>query len=74
MQDGKHVILCVDDDPDILEYLQIVGRPPLEGEFAAEAGRSPGGDQRGLDRKGAGTAHGIEQRLGAVVPRQKIIS
>lgn len=24
MQDGKHVILCVDDDPDILEYLKVV--------------------------------------------------
>jgi len=24
MQDGKHVILCVDDDPDILECLQLV--------------------------------------------------
>jgi len=28
MQDGKHVILCVDDDPDILSFLKIV----LEGE------------------------------------------
>ena len=24
MQDGKHVILCIDDDPDILEYLETV--------------------------------------------------
>jgi DNA-binding response OmpR family regulator len=24
MQDGKHVILCVDDDPDIREYLKVV--------------------------------------------------
>ena len=24
MQDGKHVILCIDDDPDILECLQLV--------------------------------------------------
>ena len=24
MQDGKHVILCVDDDPDILEALRMV--------------------------------------------------
>ena len=24
MQDGKHVILCVDDDPDLLEALQLV--------------------------------------------------
>lgn len=24
MQDGKHVILCIDDDPDILECLRIV--------------------------------------------------
>ncbi len=24
MQDGKHVILCIDDDPDILEYLDTV--------------------------------------------------
>lgn len=24
MQDGKHVILCVDDDPDILTFLKIV--------------------------------------------------
>jgi DNA-binding response OmpR family regulator len=28
MQDGKHVILCVDDDPDILSFLKIV----LKGE------------------------------------------
>ena len=24
MQDGKYVILCVDDDPDIIEYLKVV--------------------------------------------------
>jgi CheY-like chemotaxis protein len=24
MQDGKHVILCIDDDPDILECMQLV--------------------------------------------------
>lgn len=24
MQDGKHVILCIDDDPDILESLSLV--------------------------------------------------
>ncbi len=24
MQDGKHVILCIDDDPDILSFLRIV--------------------------------------------------
>ncbi|MCP4544909.1 MAG: response regulator [bacterium] len=24
MQDGKHVILCIDDDPDILSFLKIV--------------------------------------------------
>lgn len=24
MQDGKHVILCVDDDPDILESLKVI--------------------------------------------------
>jgi DNA-binding response OmpR family regulator len=24
MEGGKHVILCVDDDPDILEYLKVV--------------------------------------------------
>jgi len=24
MQDGKYVILCVDDDPDIREYLKVV--------------------------------------------------
>ncbi len=24
MEDGKHVILCVDDDPDIVEYLKVV--------------------------------------------------
>ncbi len=28
MKDGKHVILCVDDDPDILSYLKVV----LKGE------------------------------------------
>ncbi|MEW6750989.1 MAG: response regulator [Candidatus Latescibacterota bacterium] len=24
MRDGKHVVLCVDDDPDVLEYLRVV--------------------------------------------------
>ena len=24
MKDGKHVILCVDDDPDVLSFLQVV--------------------------------------------------
>ena len=24
MQEGKHVILCVDDDPDVCEYLRAV--------------------------------------------------
>jgi DNA-binding response OmpR family regulator len=24
MQDGKHIILCIDDDPDILESLRVV--------------------------------------------------
>lgn len=24
MQDGKYVILCLDDDPDILEYLEMI--------------------------------------------------
>ena len=24
MKDGKHVILCVDDDPDVLSYLKLV--------------------------------------------------
>lgn len=24
MRDGKYVILCVDDDPDVLEYLRVV--------------------------------------------------
>jgi DNA-binding response OmpR family regulator len=34
MQDGKHVILCIDDDPDILSFLQIV----LEAEGYLYAG------------------------------------
>ena len=34
MQDGKHVILCIDDDPDILSFLKIV----LEAEGYAYAG------------------------------------
>ena len=40
MQDGKHVILCVDDDPDILECLRIVleaeGYIMAEGSSAEE--------------------------------------
>lgn len=37
MQDGKYVILCVDDDPDVLQYLQII----LEGnEYVAAKARS----------------------------------
>ena len=35
MQDGKHVILCVDDDPDILSFLRIVLE--AEGYVMAEA-------------------------------------
>ena len=35
MQDGKHVILCVDDDPDILEFLKIVLE--AEGYVCVEA-------------------------------------
>jgi DNA-binding response OmpR family regulator len=34
MQDGKHVILCIDDDPDILSFLKIV----LEAEGYVYAG------------------------------------
>ena len=34
MKDGKYVILCVDDDPDILSFLKIV----LEAEGYAFAG------------------------------------
>jgi len=34
MQDGKHVILCIDDDPDILSFLEIV----LEAEGYIYAG------------------------------------
>jgi len=34
MQEGKHVILCVDDDPDILSFLKTV----LEAEGYAFAG------------------------------------
>lgn len=35
MQDGKHVILCIDDDPDILSFLRIVLE--AEGYVVAEA-------------------------------------
>ena len=35
MQDGKYVILCVDDDPDILSFLRIVLE--TEGYVMAEA-------------------------------------
>lgn len=34
MQDAKHVILCIDDDPDILSFLEIV----LEAEGYVYAG------------------------------------
>lgn len=41
MRDGKHVILCVDDDPDILTALRIVlearGYVVVEAATAAEA-------------------------------------
>ena len=35
MQDGKHVILCIDDDPDIIETLKIVleAKSELYGEI-----------------------------------------
>ena len=36
MKDGKHLILCVDDDPDILSFLEIV----LEAEGYAFVGAS----------------------------------
>jgi len=35
MQDGKHVILCIDDDPDILSFLRIVLE--AEGYVVADA-------------------------------------
>jgi len=35
MQDGKYVILCIDDDPDILSFLRIVLE--AEGYVMAEA-------------------------------------
>ncbi|MBN1825833.1 MAG: response regulator [Candidatus Eisenbacteria bacterium] len=34
MKDGKHVILCIDDDPDVLSFLQLV----LEAEGYVFAG------------------------------------
>ncbi len=41
MQDGKHVILCVDDDPDVLDFLQTVleknGYEVQRAESAEEA-------------------------------------
>jgi DNA-binding response OmpR family regulator len=44
MQDGKHVILCVDDDPDILSFLQIV----LEAEGYAFVGAASAEEGLGL--------------------------
>ena len=44
MQDGKHVILCVDDDPDILSFLQIV----LEAEGYIFAGAASAEEGLGL--------------------------
>ncbi|MCK7489195.1 MAG: response regulator [Anaerotruncus sp.] len=42
MKDGKHVILCVDDDPDILESLKVVleanGYAMVDGAARAEEG------------------------------------
>ncbi len=35
MQDGKHVVLCIDDDPDILSFLRIVLE--AEGYIVADA-------------------------------------
>lgn len=41
MKDGKHVILCVDDDPDVLSFLEIVLE--AEGyEFAGAASAEEG--------------------------------
>ncbi len=42
MQDGKHVILCVDDDPDILETLRLAleqGGYVFVGAKSAEEGQ-----------------------------------
>ena len=56
---------------DLRKGQKIVDPPPLEGEFAVEPRRRPGRDEGGLDGKGAGAAHGIEQGLGSVVPGQQ---
>jgi DNA-binding response OmpR family regulator len=44
MQDGKHVILCIDDDPDIRMYLKTVleanGYLPVEAPSAEEGLRA----------------------------------
>lgn len=44
MQDGKHVILCIDDDPDVLDCLRIVleanGYIMVAAESAAEGLRA----------------------------------
>jgi len=44
MQDGKHVILCVDDDPDILSFLKIVLE--AEGYVVVQAGSAEEGLKR----------------------------
>ncbi len=41
MQDGKYVILCIDDDPDILECLRMVLE--ANGYIMAEAGSAEEG-------------------------------
>ena len=44
MQDGKHVILCIDDDPDILSFLRIVLE--AEGYVVADAPSAEEGIRR----------------------------
>ena len=39
MQDGKHVILCVDDDPDILEAIRMILEANGYKVVAAESAR-----------------------------------
>src|SRR5438094_5134695 len=55
--------------PQYLESAGVVPRPALEGEVAAQPGRTAASDPGGLDGDGSGAAERIEQRLPARIAR-----
>ena len=81
MSNDKRVILCIDDDPDILSFLQIVLEAEgyeFRGAASAEEGaarsttsRPPGPDDRGPDDGGGRRRHRVRQGVAAARERRR---